>query len=232
LEGVNIKIKSILIVCMLLILIFGIGSSFASVDVDNVQTNDTLAKVSHEFTSAVDDGVKTVDNESIKEGILSSNSQEDILKEDNVYYISPDGTGDGSDADNPTYFDDALSRVTNGGTIKFLPGTYTSIVGKTVNKQISLVGQDGVILDAQNNGRFFTISANNMVFDHIKFINGHVTGDGGAIYSTTQTLSNIDISNCAFENMYASGKGGVIKALNIVNFNFINNTFANCHSST
>ncbi|WP_458404672.1 hypothetical protein, partial [Methanobrevibacter sp.] len=192
---------------MFVILIFGVNGISASSDTDYMQTNDTLGEVSHEIQSTDDTMMlNAVDDEN--DEILESNSDENILKAGNTYYISPNGTGDGSSETNPsTWTNQFWNSVSNGDTIRLLPGIYTNIVGKTINKEVSLIGEDNVVLDAQNSGKFFTLSSSNVIINNIKFINGK--GQGNAIYSNT-ALNNIQILNCIFENNTTTSNGGVI----------------------
>ena len=165
---------------------FGIGAIAAGSD---TQSNDTLTQVSDDEISldnAQVDEMKDTDELILtnqKEDILNSNlngsevitaeNNPDVLKEDNVVYISPDGTGDGSSETSPTKWANVV--MSDGLTIKLLPGTYTNIKSVTISNQITLKGNgDGVILDGQNNGRFFTVSADNVVIEGIKFINGYM----------------------------------------------------------
>ena len=127
-----------------------------------------------------------------------------------------------------------LATATDGDIIELEEGTYTgnNNTNMTINKNITIQGKtkDKVILDAQGLSRIFTIGNTlNVTFINTTFINGNVTGNGGAInceyYLTTMTFIN-----CTFKNNVATVHGGGIIArgdLNITNSYFINNSANN-----
>ena len=229
-EEIIIQIKSkILIVCICFILIFAIGSAVAASDEDGIDANDTITNnvLTADDESNGGDSLAIEDNQDNRS--VLEHQYTDKLKADGVIYISPDGTGDGSSEDNPTTWSTAWGNVASGGTIGFLPGTYTNIKNQNINKQITLKGiGDGVVLDAQETGRFFTVSSNNVVIDNMRFINGYIRGDGGALNWNGE---NGYLTNCEFYNNWAyedgSWTGGAVCWLkqkgNIINCTFDSN---------
>ena len=102
--GSKIKTKNkFIIFCLLTLVIFSMGVSFASADVDdNMQSNDNLTEVSDAVSAS---GVAEEDNLMNSESevdVLNSSSDNEVLKATDVMYISPNGAGDGSDSDHPS----------------------------------------------------------------------------------------------------------------------------------
>lgn len=132
----------------------------------------------------------------------------------------------------------AVSTVANGSdagnTITLNPGTYNKTTDRNNNitfngKNLTIQGNGSagsVIIDAQKAGRLFSITGNsNITFINITFINGNITGSGGAISKTGTGILNL--INCTFSNNNVSANGGAIYntagELNIINSNFANN---------
>ncbi|MBF4469554.1 MAG: hypothetical protein ISP01_09140 [Methanobrevibacter arboriphilus] len=125
---------------------------------------------------------------------------------------------------------DAISNVNSGDTIFLDSGIYTGDNNTKIgiNKSITLQGNgsvDTVIIDAQKNGRIFTINSNNITFINITFFNGSVTGNNGGAISNTN-FANITFINCKFINNTATSNGGAIYNSGN-NFAVINCTFTN-----
>lgn len=92
--------------------------------------------------------------------IISVDDTAEELKQANIIYISPQGTGTGSSEADPTNWNDALVKSNSGDTIKLLNGNYTGInnVHKQITKSLTFVGSGNSVIDAQENGGFFTVS--------------------------------------------------------------------------
>ena len=149
--------------------------------------------------------------------------------DNSVFYVSPYGRGKGTFVF-PCSWDYAYENVPDGGTIILLNGTYNNIVKFTIGKSVTIRGSGNTILDAGKSGKIFII--NSPVFiDNIKFTNGQ--DKSGGVLSISNNAHNSIISNCIFDNNYATYRGGAIYTgymhnLTIVNCTFINNTADNC----
>ena len=194
--------RNVFIVLIAFMFVFSMASISASQDGDDLQ---------------VDDEAEIIEN--VDESIESS--------EDNTIYISPDGSGDGLNSDNPTNWDDAYSKVNDGWTIIFNDGEYTNIVNKTINKELTLKAQnrDSAILDGQNKNNFFTVNKTKITLDGITFKNGNAT-EGGALCFTKESL-NSNFSHCKFINCVGLW-GGAIYFNSTINNNEFTSDFINC----
>ncbi|MBE6490484.1 MAG: DUF11 domain-containing protein [Methanobrevibacter sp.] len=137
-------------------------------------------------------------------------------------------------------FSDIQRAINNAqaGDIIFLKDiTYVNDIDGTmvIGKTLSIIGTDGTVLDAESESRIFTINdgVNDVVLDHINFINGNVAdADGGAIYIGANA-NNFNVLNSNFTNNHADSEGadggaiyvaGGSNAGIISNVTFINNT--------
>ena len=150
----------------------------------------------------------------------------------NVIYVgnTAGSTGYGLTADDPTTWDHVAELLAEGGTVYFTSGTYSDFYGKTVGNSWTLSAVDGatVVLDANNNGRIFTVSANNVQINGLTFKNGKVsnnqgsaiywTGTGGSITNSVFTentgtpissSSTISISNSQMKNQITLSKSNI-----------------------
>ena len=125
------------------------------------------------------------------------------------FYVSVDGDGDGSYGD-PANWTYAYSNIASERTIYLLPGTYTNIINQNILKSVNILGQsDGVIIDLNNSGYAFDISAFDVKVDNIKFINGNAT-------QVINFLRYGVLTNCIFENntVFYSDVVGSITSMN------------------
>ncbi len=108
-------------------------------------------------------------------------------------YIGPSATGakTGIDSSNLATWDNVAGILTDDGTVVFTAGIYSNFYGKTISKSWKVTGSGSVILDANNNGRIFTINANNVEITGITFKNGEVSGNQGSAISWTGTGGKI-----------------------------------------
>ncbi|MBX7076209.1 MAG: hypothetical protein K1X33_02695, partial [Methanobacteriaceae archaeon] len=166
--------------------------------------------------------------------VMTSESNFIIFKQTpmDILYISPTGTSSSyGTVNDPMDWDTAYGHINENGIIYFLNGTYTNIVNKTINRNltISAYNNANVILDANKMGYTFYVSNENVYLNVIglHFINGtgcfHSSKNrGGAILS----LGLLNIYNSTFENNNAQ-YGGAIYCYNetkIDNSVFSNNT--------
>lgn len=96
----------------------------------------------------------------------------------------------------------------SGGTITFgvtvLNVTLNSEL--VINKSLTIQGSTtlNTIIDADNNGRVFNVTAASLTLNNLDLING-VEGDGGAIYVTNAT---VNINDCEITGNIANGASG------------------------
>ena len=126
-------------------------------------------------------------------------------------YISPSGTGTGASSTSQTTWDKVADIITDTGEIVFTGGIYTNFYGKTIDKSWTLSSSGTVTLDANNQGRHFTINANNVKISGMTLKNGKVTtGKGGSIYNTGNglTIDNVTFTGntAPFANIIGSNQ--------------------------
>ena len=117
----------------------------------------------------------------------------------------------------------AIDAATEGETLYLKDVTYTNDIGNMViDKQVSIIGTEGTVLDAENKSRIFHIesTADNVVLENIEFRNGNESGNsqfpdqrnggyGGAIYISPNANGGL-IRNSTFVNNSASLGGGAV----------------------
>ena len=145
-------------------------------------------------------------------------------------YIGSSATGakTGIDSNNLATWDDVAGILTDDGTVVFAAGTYSNFYGKTISKSWKLTTSGSVILNANNQGRMFTISGNNVQITGITFQNGkaidgygsaiHWTGTGGSITNSVLTAntgrpitatSSVSISNSQLKDQISLTKSNI-----------------------
>ena len=155
---------------------------------------------------------------------ISVDESAEELNAGSTIYISPEGTGTGSDENNPTNWNTALSKATSGDTIQFANGTYYNIQG-TIYQSITLKGSGNSVLDANNAGGFITIGDRysktlSVTLDDLSFINAYTgekqgnpdgpktgyDGEGAIVNGGT-----LIVKNCYFASNQGIGtEGGAI----------------------
>ena len=108
----------------------------------------------------------------------------------------------------------ATGTVNENGTVNIANGIYSGVnnTNVSINKNMAIRGQSqtGTIIDAQSSGRMFTVDSGvTVLIQNLTFINGSITGDGGAIHNS----GNLTVSNCIFTNNSIEGPnvgGGAI----------------------
>ena len=115
----------------------------------------------------------------------------------------------------------ALIIVGEGKTIYIADGVNylddVSVDGMTIDKNISIIGMgDNVVIDANNNGRIFSIGAYTVSLSNLAFINANVASAsdkrGGALWVNGATLT---IDNCKFINNTAGASSSYGGAINL-----------------
>ena len=198
--------KKILLVFFLIICVLFLVSSVAAGNV-----NDEVMASESQDSVVVSQATVEVDNDNqIIENNLISSSSEDIL----------------SEKDNGTFtaLQDKISNAAEGATIE-LENDYANdgvlADGILISKSITING-NGYTIDAQHKSRIFNVTANNVVLNDIKFINGNATS-GGAIHNIG---NNLNVTNCVFEKNSAVYGGAIFSEgdnVTIWNSTFINN---------
>ena len=204
------KVYKLIFLSVLILFCLIVISSVSAAD-----TNDT----SLSDVSSVSDV-----NGSISDVNLKTSSSDNLKTSSNVYYISPNGNGDGSSSNTPTSWSNAYWNLNNGGTVYFTSGTYTNIVNQPIGKNITLSSYNGadVFLNAGNNGCLFycTDSSCTLTLNGLTFMNGKGYSDssntynqlyGGAIFS----LGSVNINNCKFMSNNAVS-GGAVYGNNVI----------------
>ncbi len=107
-----------------------------------------------------------------------------------------------------------------GDTVLVASGTYSGANNRDLRfngKAITVVSESGpnsCLIDLEEAARCVTFSSGESresVFSGFKVINGHVTGNGGAVYLSN---SSATIRNCRFESNFAADKGGGVNCFN------------------
>ena len=141
-----------------------------------------------------------------------------VISKDDYFNETDTGSNESSQNITQSTFTDITNLISNahaGDTIN-LEGTYYgtgSII--TVNKELTIKGNGETILDAKNLSGILSVSADNVRINNIRFINGKINANGGAInwIGKNGTISNCTFINCSAENggsVYWNGENGMI----------------------
>lgn len=163
---------------------------------------------------------------------LNSINENNVLKSQNVLYISPDGDEIGSGSlDDPTTWENAINLVDNGGTIVFLDGEYL-LSNQYLDKNLTLKGlnSNAVISDTTfvvDSGNVFNIE--NLIFtdneDYVIYSNGTVNvKDSRFVDNSADVLIQSRNASISGSNFTDNGGASVNGAnITIDSSNFINN---------
>ncbi|WP_296895048.1 hypothetical protein [uncultured Methanobrevibacter sp.] len=178
--------KTLLVFFLIICVLFSVSSVVAG------DVNDEVIASESQDSDVVSQAAVEVDNDNQKiENILISSSSEDIL----------------SEKDNGTFtaLQDKISNAAEGATIA-LENDYANdgvlADGILISKSITING-NGYTIDAQHKSRIFNVTANNVILNDIKFINGNASY-GGAIFTEGD---NLTISESIFINNTADWGG-------------------------
>ena len=197
--------KTLLVFCLIICVLFSVSSVVAG------DVNDEVIASESQNSDVVSQATVEVDNDNQKiENNLISSSSEDIL----------------SEKDNGTFtaLQDKISNATEGATIELEKDYANDGVlsdGILISKSITING-NGYTIDAQHKSRIFNVTANNVVLNDIKFINGNATL-GGAIFCEGD---NVTIWNSTFINN-AADWGGANYFKNTISHLIITGDFIN-----
>ena len=86
------------------------------------------------------------------------------------FYISPDGTGNGTSVEDCANWTYAYSNIASAKTIYLTSGTYFDIINQTIEKPLKIVGNDAII-DLNGTGYAFNIPSVQVVISNITFQN-------------------------------------------------------------
>jgi len=181
---------------------------------NNTATNNGGAIGSNAKNSVIDGC--TFENNNAQDGdnyyaTSTENTIEIVDCQFDVLYISNAGTGDGLKSDNPTNWTYAHDKVMEGGKIILTSGTYTSLVNIIVSKTMTIVGDSSVTINANNNGRIFTIDADNVNITSIIFKNGKSTNGGAILWNGNYGV----LSRCTFTSNSATNNGGALYVVGV-----------------
>ena len=180
--------KKILLICLILCLAFTI-SAVSAVDAEGMDTNKTLS-------TSTDDVVQESDGSQL----LSVSNDADVLA---------DATGAGGS------FSDLQNLINSNNGIITLTGNYTyggsdsGNGGISINKDITIVGQGNIVIDANGKSRIFNVAKDHsLTLKGITLTNGHASDYAGAIYLNAN--SKVLIDRCNFTNNHANNHAGAI----------------------
>ncbi len=141
-----------------------------------------------------------------------------FLKNDD-FYISPNGTGNGTSIDDCANWAYAYDNIASAKTIYLTPGTYYDIVNESITKQINIIG-DNAIIDLNKSGYAFHVNVANAIISGITFMNAYsITTNGGCI--NWNGINGV-LSDCTFINNTGDKFNDVYYNTNL---NLTNNTF-------
>lgn len=153
---------------------------------------------------------------------LSSIDDVNVIASENMDY------GDDLSSSEPGTFNELFNEISSATDVLELNRNYVytsedtvGTAGITINKPITING-NGYTINGSDLARIFNIQGSNVVLNNITFVDGKISGSGGAIYVHAE---NCTIKNCRFEDNYASSYGGAIYS------NMANTTIDNCNFS-
>ena len=208
--------RKFLFLCLLLVLLSIAGVS--AVDADNI-TVQTSADMSD--GDIVSDVAVQTNNDTLKDvvGADEEDSQNKLAVSDDENTVLGLAFKD---------LQKLVDDTPEGGELSLDNDYYVKSGGHAIHitKSITINGNNHV-LDAGEDGRIVIIQKGiiSVVFKNIKFENGKVSGDGGAIRNA-YALTSLTIINCSFNNNKADVDGGAIYTngdIKIYNSNFTNN---------
>ena len=223
--------KTLIVLTVLLVGLMAISAVSAETDTagDIVGTNDTAQAVDNvneeeNLDSSLDD-----DSSNGSEcDTYKSNAANSVDDEDNIGAGDTETFAKEIHVKGNTFEDiDRQVAMANDGDILYLDGiTYTGDRCISIVRSVTLVGQEGTVLDAQGKTQILKVEVDNVTIKNIKFINGEDDIiEGGAIYAGW--VSNFELSNCTFVNNSAVYGGAVCwngADGNITNCTFIGNS--------
>jgi len=153
----------------------------------------------------------TFENNVAKDGdnFYASSVENTIEVEDcafDLLYISNTGNGDGLKSENPANWTYAYARILSGGKIVLTSGNYNTLVNLIINKPVIIVGDGTVTVNANNNGRVFTVNSDNVNITSIKFQNGKADKGGAILWNGDYGI----LSKCTFTSNSATNNGGAL----------------------
>ncbi len=160
---------------------------------------------------------------------IENNLKNANLNAGNSIYVSDDGdddSGDGSENNPYKTIDNAINKSSNESTIYLSNGSFNGL-NLTINKTLTIKGNENTIIDGQSSSRIFIMNSNaKLTLIGLTLINGFAdesSETGGAIFNEGGELNLI---NCTIKQSTAYNGGAIynnLGTLNIKNTNFISN---------
>ena len=219
--------KKGLIVISIIICIFLMISNVSAVNDIGTDGNQTSIDDENQVT------IEDIQEDSGSDEVLSLNDGEDILAESTIYFnAAAPFDGDGSQAKPYKYYD--TDKIPFGATVYFAAGVYdiesTLSISSSLNYKTTFIGQNSqnTIFRSSNSIMGFKVRDNsNFVIKDITFDGVRINNNGNieatnavfkntnSRYSTIYSISSsvtptLKLTNCVFENNYASDLGGSI----------------------
>ena len=224
-----IKIKNIMLVCMMLIVLVSLSTVVASeIDDTNAIKNDgNLTVQTIVPDTVVDESNQDIMNdeqvsESNQGDVLSASSDEDVLGDAGTFAALNTKVSSGGNSikleNNYTYSSSTDSNYRNGIVI---------------NNDLEIDGQ-GHTIDGMSNSKIFRItSGSKVVLKNIVFKNAYYSnnGNGGAIHATTSNV-DLELINCTFESIRVPSNGAAVYLSSNSALNIVNSTFKSTGSYT
>lgn len=175
-------------------------------------------------------GVNAGENDTLQslELVQSDNNSELLLA--NQWFVDGSKSEDGNGSVDAPFnnLKSSIDASNDGDVIYIANGTYEGSglnVNLTINKSLTLIGNDDVIFKA-NSTRIFTIGVNSFNIEGLTFTGGNYSlGDGGAIYFTNGLADSV--INATFINNHALNGGAVFFNNAVINNTFISSFINN-----
>ena len=228
------KIKSILILFLVITSIFCIISSVNAVELSNIENNqnfdDNIIN-----TIELEEQDTSIENIAIDDEQILEKTSESQLNEINSkdVYVSVNGndlTGEGSEGKPYKTIQKGIESSANESIIHLSEGNFDGL-NFTIDKTLTIEGKvNKTIIDGKNISRIFLMTPNaKLTLKGLILINGNIIADGSGVGgSVCNNGGELTLINCTIKDSYADLYGGAIfnnnGKLTIIKSNIINNS--------